>query len=226
MLAVLTSKGKQTILIVAIIAAVMISIIFYSAYVINNPAAHWKFDGDLTDSGKYRYETIGGAKFVEGKHGQALSLNDENAVVIKDNPTIRLQGPFTLSLWAKNDDLSGFAGLLGRSYGQSDTGGYTIYNNKGDLRFKRDSQNIPIAAFNDTTKYHLITLTYDGETIRGYFDGMLTMSERMKLTTNVAHFDLILGIPPGTAVFKGSIDDLRIYDRALSPLDILIMVWS
>lgn len=64
---------------------------------------------------------------------------------------------------------------------------------------------------------HLIC-TYDGSTIRMYQDGHLAHEPLTGVTLDIAADKLYVGCLPeaGNAVFSGTIDDVRIYDRALS----------
>lgn len=63
---------------------------------------------------------------------------------------------------------------------------------------------------------HLVC-TYDGSTIRLYQDGQLVHEPLTGVTLNIAADKLYVGcLPEVNAVFNGSIDDVRIYDKVLS----------
>jgi hypothetical protein len=63
--------------------------------------------------------------------------------------------------------------------------------------------------------------TYDGATVKGYLDGVQKMSAATTGSIASRPTDLRLGVDGASAQgFKGSLDDLRIYDRALGPAEI------
>jgi len=67
------------------------------------------------------------------------------------------------------------------------------------------------------TAWHHLTITYDGATARLFVDGQSKSAAARDLAT--APGPLIIGIRPDlnwTTTFDGSVDDIRIYDRALS----------
>lgn len=72
----------------------------------------------------------------------------------------------------------------------------------------------------DNDEWHLVTATFDGAMGKIYIDGNEEASE--SVTPNLTHAtNVILGHNPygeadGDAYFEGALDDVRIYDRALS----------
>ena len=73
-------------------------------------------------------------------------------------------------------------------------------------------------------KWHLITGTRQGTTWSIYVDGVLSSSQTQGTgaSINASGYDMSVGVGPGNSsgYFNGSIDDVRVYDRALSPSEI------
>jgi hypothetical protein len=72
-----------------------------------------------------------------------------------------------------------------------------------------------------------VAATYDGSTIRLYIDGELEASGPGPSSISVNDLQLALGAQPdGTSKFGGAIDDVRVYDRALTAQQIADLVSS
>lgn len=75
----------------------------------------------------------------------------------------------------------------------------------------------------NTSQWYMLTLTYDGTTLKGYKDGRLIGSHDVILGTGLKHAAKELNIGRfGTwgGYFNGQIDDVRIYNYALTPQQI------
>ena len=199
---------------------------------------HWSFDsGDvsgttvLDQSGNGNNgTTVSDPKQIPGKLGQALSFNGSSSVVVNSFPINTL----TLSAWIRTTQIVGSSGSA-QIINRDTTGG----NNSRDWQFRiQGSPAVPtIILFNtggaiagvvaSTTvndgKWHLVTATWDGATIRMYVDGKASGSPASFSGTLNSGSPLLFaeasGITGGSN-FNGTIDDVRIYDRALSASDV------
>ena len=208
---------------------------------------YWKFDegsgtsaGDA--SGNKNTGTITGASWVNGKLGKALSFNGSTDYVNggTDSSLNMGSGNFSVSLWfLSRGDVAGAVQILYHK-GESGTAGkrYTLcfdnYNScsADTINFEIDddstkkyvcSQNV--AAYN--TWYHVVGVR-DGNNLRLYING----SEDPNSPTDITGYGNInsardLGIGGGWVnevgwanFLKGSIDDVRIYNRALTQAEI------
>lgn len=94
--------------------------------------------------------------------------------------------------------------------------------NVGGNKVVQSSMNLTIG------KWHHIVGTYDGATVRIYVDGVerdsLAVTGNIGSTTTPVRIGAGSGSPvSGEEPFDGTIDDVRIYDRGLSPDEILTM---
>ncbi len=80
------------------------------------------------------------------------------------------------------------------------------------------------SSINDTN-WHNIVWTYDGTTLKGYLDGSLDKSSAISFSVTNANPHFYIGdSSPGAGVnsdyFSGNLDDIRIYNRALSVTEV------
>jgi hypothetical protein len=193
--------------------------------------AHLKFDGNLTDSSGENNNaecTYGNISYADGIFGNAAVFNGKTYLEMKDNDSLDIHD-LTISVWAYKSADRNFEKYMPYVYKESDeecwTQPYKLYERSG---------NIPILYLHDTSdeteldqyslggnpvdfsKWFLLTVTYDGEEARIYEDGELTKKEDIEGTVAATLGDLYIGMCDGEYYFEGLMDDLRIYNRALS----------
>jgi hypothetical protein len=162
-----------------------------------------------------------------GKFGKALSFNGTNAwVTIADSASLHLTTAMTLEAWVEpTAALSAWRSVLLKEAGTEES--YAIYGN--------DDTNHPSGwAYVNGTYYpargtaslavntwtHLAT-TYDGTTLKLYVNGVLTGSQAVSGSLLVSTGALRIG---GNSIwgeyFTGLVDEVRVYNRALSATEV------
>ena len=68
-----------------------------------------------------------------------------------------------------------------------------------------------------------VAVTYDGVTVKLYYNGLLDGQAAMGLNTVLDTNGLTLGLRPGGALWTGLLDELEIYDRALTDAEIAVI---
>lgn len=220
----------------------------YALYNTDAPGliAHWKFDensgstaSDFTPNANNG--SINGATWINGVSGGALNFNGSSNYVFKSSPSLVLKpsSQVVASAWIKatSTDVDGSDIIsMGDSYAIriETNGNVSFFYHNGTTWVGVYSSGINVL----NNQWHLITGQKTPSSIEIYVDGVLKGSVSNTGTisyvwTNVignAGTDLRIGRHghdhfPGYAgdryYFKGSMDDVRIYNRALTAQEIL-----
>jgi hypothetical protein len=186
----------------------------------------WSFDegsgtvaGD--NSGNGNNGTIFGATRVAGKYGNALSFDGLSSYVDLASSAILMSSPITVSAWVKTSTNSGLQDIYRwRSYGvelglSNGIPFFTIYNSASNGYTVTAPQNIADGTF------HQIVGVYDGTHIYIYIDGNLRASNNAGVlyygsgSASIGRAGNYNGI-----YFNGVIDDVHLYNRALSSTEV------
>ncbi|MHC4657131.1 MAG: GLUG motif-containing protein, partial [Planctomycetota bacterium] len=187
-----------------------------------NLVAYWKLDGDAADSAGSNHGTIYGATSATGQVGGALSFDGDDYVQIADDDSLDISDEITLSAWinpsntssirmivSKYKDYAGESYLLELKYEK-------IYLVLGGISSLSGVQN-----FSTRIWYH-VAATYDGSRMRVYTNGELENEQAASGTIPITTQELNIGRQADNNYwpFEGLIDEVRIYDRALSAEEI------
>jgi hypothetical protein len=109
-------------------------------------------------------------------------------------------------------------------------------SNKASLQIMKSGPincgNVPSITTIQTGAWYLITGTYDGQNAKMYVNGvyenqafcgypMNSWSGDLKIGSNFQANTDFVNYPAYWQVFKGNLDDVRVYNRALSPAEVL-----
>ncbi|MHC4352293.1 MAG: LamG-like jellyroll fold domain-containing protein, partial [Planctomycetota bacterium] len=200
--------------------------------------AHYEFEGNTNDSSGNARHGVGANNpmFAPGKTGQAIGLNGlDQYVTITGYKGILadasgVQQPFTVAAWVKTiDDGDRTIASWGTNSNQLRVD-FRLF--QGRLRVEHGAGNVQgDTTLNDDEWHHVAVTVSQGATIsypevQLWLDGMdntrdTTDPEAFSIATDV---DMAIGYR-ATAVaryFFGAIDDVRLYDRVLSPEE---MAW-
>ena len=181
----------------------------------------------LDASGNFNTGTISGATWAPGRYGNGLSFNAKgNRVNINDSYLLNLSSEMTLEAWVYVEKKTGLKAVIskrksgGLSYGLYVRGlrplasislGRKTYKVKGTYNLLMN------------TWIHLAA-TYDGSTLLLYVDGnqvgsITAIGEPISVSGNPVSIgsDEVFG----RKQFRGSIDEVRIYNRALTQGEVL-----
>jgi len=154
-----------------------------------------------------------------GKIGQAIKFDGStNNILVPTTSTLN-PNTITVSAWFYPTSNAFYSPIV--SKGNSSSVGWEMSNSSGT--FRATLRGATVDAFGPSVvlnKWQMGTFTYDGATLKLYFGGVLVASTAGSATLTSAN-DLLIGSRVlNSNRFTGSIDDVRIYNRALSPQEI------
>jgi hypothetical protein len=199
--------------------------------------AWYRGEGNAQDSAGSSSGTLqGGATTVPGRFGQAFQLNGTTQYVDLGNPAVlNFSGQITLEAWIKPQSTSGLQDIVAHGYQVSpnnaedflriNNGNYEVGSWNGNNAFAQ----APIPAGDIGQWIHLAGV-YDGTRWILYRNGvqLATSGSTTQGALPVSSTDWAIGAR-GTGTerfFKGVIDEVAIYNRGLSPSEILQAVTS
>lgn len=184
---------------------------FYRAYAINN-------------------EGIGYGEVKKFTLNNALHFNGgDDKVTINDNANFNFSNGITIEAWIKVDNLNTNHTIIRQNEAVAGGKAFDLQINiLGNFRFEvsTDGSNEEFFIANNPAifpdEWHHVAVTYDGTTMRVYLDGLNAGSHTV--TGGGAIFNTTSNIIVGEALnvgdFKGAIDELRIWNKALTQQEV------
>jgi len=240
-------KMKNLIMCAALTALLMTSTGL--ADLMDGLAAYYTFDGDASDlSGNANHGVVYGAQLTVDRFGRAdhayLFDGLDDKIEASHSASLDLTGPITLSAWIRSEDTYWRSGVIVKSPGFVPDIGYRLdvaYDKAlGVLQYDDGGTHTGLSISSETLVvdglWHLLTATYDGSEARMYIDGQLETSVAYSAGYGASTVPLKIGHyyypysdwapdaegPRGRhyGVLNGAIDDVRIYNRALSAAEV------
>jgi murein DD-endopeptidase MepM/ murein hydrolase activator NlpD len=189
--------------------------------------AYYPFEGNTNDySGKGNNGTIaGGVTFAAGQVGQGASFDGTTgSISVPDNASLQLS-TFTLAAWVFPTSITGGNRIVEK--GSSNSYWLDVNPSRQVLVGFYDGAYHdligPVLAINT---WHFIAGTYDGNVLRLYVDDVLVNSTALISRPAPNAEPLVIGWKFGGITsdhFAGRIDELQIYNRALSPAELQLV---
>ncbi len=204
---------------------------------------YWPFNGNANDeSGNENHGTVNGATLTSDKNGEvnkAYYFNGNSMITSHYSSILEISNNRTVSVWFKSIDNSSMndQGIIGVvSIQKNGHKGYLMYlKSTGEITTCEDnwssgSNNPPSNGWqfarsnnsnyrNDGSWHHALSLR-EGDTTKLYIDGKL-QNEFTTLIPDFLNSTLTIGYSFfQNQYFKGNIDDIAIYNRALTQEEI------
>jgi len=219
-------------LFIVILGLILSSVV--SAQCPDGMVSYWTFDdGTAIDTVGGNDGTIYGATVAAGQVDGALSFDGyDNAVAISYSPLFNLKHDGTVELWFKAIGRGNYLisnlepSLTGWMVGAySDWSGFMFQVLRNDVYYTVLRFNPPVSALDDGLWHHL-AVTYDGAKAKIYYDGEL--GKETTVSRDIPDSSAPLGIGntvagqfrPGQRGTDALIDEVAIYNRALTPEEI------
>lgn len=210
--------------------AVMAAFPLQASAASSGPVAAWSFDEgtgttaeDVTGNG-HDGTVEAPAGWTKGRYGDALHFpgtSEGGCVTVPDSPALGLGEEFTVEAWAKSLDVhnepvltkadgGGTSYALSIGFGEDGQAEATVADGGGEWELLA-----PDAVEPDVWTH--LAVTYDGAHLRLYVDGGLAATKAIAGLDLTAEGPLHIGCaPPLGSTFLGSIDEVKVYNRALS----------
>ncbi len=202
------------------------------------PIAYWKFDEGTgtaaNDSAGTNPGTVYGAKWLDGRVGKALRFDGLDDYVDCGNAAVLAPEQMTIAFWMFAEGRPEYQRILGKG---SESGNFVgqdyIFSTASDGRVEFTfgqsfSQRVTVRCKDKVPvgRWVHIAATRDRSTVSLYVDGLLENTASYSFVPVAGNRHLFIGSigsPPYAweGRFKGQIDDVRIYDKALSTEEVL-----
>jgi len=202
------------------------------------PIAYYPMDGDVRDySGNNHNATADGVQLVADARGQPNKAynfsNGSNIIDVPNASTLNFQNQITLSFWLKLDAVPAESYVLSHGSYQERWKVSVIPNSKirwtvktGGTTTDLDS-SFPL----QLGEFYHFTVVYSGYSMELYLNGKLDSFLSNGGTINIASDDITFGRETASiqsySLF-GTLDEVRIYDKALGPNEIMTLksIWN
>ncbi|MGI6606595.1 MAG: LamG-like jellyroll fold domain-containing protein [Peptococcia bacterium] len=199
--------------------------------VISSLVGRWSFDegcgtAAADTSGNNLNGVINGATWVDGKVGKALKFDGVNDYVeIPYDPILNPTKAITIEAWINPCSTAADQRILSKSpYPNNDYSMIRASNNRVLVSMKMgetvQSAYSPANAVPVGSWTHVVG-TYDGQRMRLYINGTQVNSFAVCGEINAHETPLMIGKNATSAYFKGMVDEVCIYDKALTANEIL-----
>ena len=168
------------------------------------------------------------AGFSAGKVGQAFSFQGTNgaAVIVDDSPNLNPTTAITIEAWINSDGTRGNRRIVQK--GDDEQQYFLLISDSGELWFQLALNGSVVELYANQpppNNWHHIAATYNGTAMRLFIDGQWASETNVSGLIRTTIFPLYIGMKifssrPDYDGFHGLIDELAIYDRALSTNEI------
>ncbi len=192
--------------------------------------AYYPFAGNAMDeSGNGNHGTVNGATLTIDRHGdpdRAYHFSGSSYIEIAHSNSLDLEAALTMAAWIRPDQEDGGWMVVQK---QDPTHGGTIYSL--DIQNGKIGCLLKIAEQGSSTEHAVgatpivigewqhIAATWDGATIRTYYNGVL--DGELAFSHPLATSDGELWVGRYYSAFNGDIDEVRIYHRALTASELI-----
>jgi hypothetical protein len=196
----------------------------------------WKFEGNADDeNGVNDGQLMNGASTVsDPSMGNVLSLDGANDfVAVPDSPSLDITDEITLSAWIKLDSSEQSVRKIVVKPTSDGNDPWELYaldlDGSGSVRFILSNgslysqggwQGAISASAMTLNEWHHVLGTYDGESMTLYVDGLLADTNTVSLSIASDNQNLLIGSFIAGNFIDGSIDEVMVWNRALSPEEV------
>jgi len=193
---------------------------------------YWNFDSDVEDvSGNNNAGTWYGSttnRYVSGYRGMAGTFASANSDYVLTDNSVLLPSTVTYAAWYKVNAFNNWAAVVSNLKHGAPASGFNIVPYSGYIKICEGdgtagyaNQNVTVTGLTTGIWYH-VAVTYDGDKFQVYHNGIYK-GEWTKVLSQISQ-KFLMGrwavSYSSEYFFNGSIDETRIYNRALSATEV------
>ncbi len=198
---------------------------------INGLAGYWPFNGSPNDvSGNNNLGAVSGNVALTsdrfGMTNGAYQFNGNGCIRVPNSPSLCIQKEVSVSVWIKTVDQQNDDADTIVLKGSKNDRNYDLtigHDNKiswSDVTHGKENWRITGKKGVSDGKWHHIVGNWDGQTVKLYVDGLCEAKEQYSAARVPNNEPLFIGCDGNKGFFNGAIDDLQIYNRALSESEV------
>jgi len=189
--------------------------------------ALWQANNSAADALNTHNGTwTGSSAYANAVNGAGFDFDGSSYVSVNNASALQFTGSFTIDAWVKIDTTSNnmivSKGASPLDYGLEITSANKL---KAHARIGGTSQTLTCNTTLVPGNWYYVAMVYDGSTLRGYVNGVQDGSLTVSGSVGTSSSSLFIG-----KYFQGTVDDVAVYGRALSPHEILSTfragIWS
>ena len=193
-----------------------------------NLVAVWQGEGDATDTvGAYHGTIMGGVSFAPGQVGQAFTFDGISGWVIAwPSTNLNLVVGATLMAWVRLDRLPSEAGrfmyVVGKSQGGNDLDLQIETDNRAKFYIGAGTHVSSTTLIQTGSWYHVAATYRAGQQIELFINGTreAVLDTGIVVASNPNPFSIGASTVFSGRSFEGGLDQVRLYDGAMSPSEI------
>lgn len=202
--------------------------------------AYYPLNGNALDkSSNENNGTIINAIPVADRNGKANSayyFNGSNSYInVPNDTTLQLTEQISMCTWIKAEGSNPYSGIINKINPNPPSWGYgmSIYNPDqlcGKIYWDHSQAMGAVLYSNEAitdNKWHFVAFTYDGLVAKLYLDEKCIASQPYKDKIQTNSEPLLIGgdksVYPADRYFKGTIDEVRIYNRGLTSTEVFLI---
>ncbi len=163
---------------------------------------------------------INGPTWANGKYGNSLSFDGSNDYVnITDNPELN-SNVITFGAWFKTSGTNDYSGIITKYNTTSGYSGFILAVNwnsvvRCDILYTSSYSTAESLQAIEDGRWHYAVCSYNGSVISLYVDGVKTVTNfGVGLAPSIG-YPLKIGQDNAGRYFNGTIDEIRVYNRAI-----------
>jgi hypothetical protein len=183
----------------------------------SNLVAYYKLDNDATDdTGSYN-GTATNVTFDGGRYGASAVFNGSSSGI--SLPSVNLGSNFSMSVWYKwSGTDNNYNGTIIGSNDENPSIIHNLFSTLNEIVYECSGGGLLLLSSVTANVWYHIAISHDGTSLKGYVNGELTDEDTVNSIT--ATIEEIGYDQNQTRWISGSIDQVRLYDKALSAAEV------